>query len=779
MLTPSNFRRYILGSIQEFPSNNSLFKIIKELINTNNRFYNLLLIIILTLFIVFVIAILRRKHVTGNFIYYVLGGIILYSAFCIEKSLQIKMERQSPIIHNKLLKKETPQTSFFDGFLKLERKLNGSYLAKSLNTIGISNIVNSKIDKDFDTIAITNRSGVMNESSYLNLMNSNDKLKIEHQEYDGKKIRNIEHKDEETTTVSSTNKTVEDNKSVDDSEDKKRSTSSKNKKNESKKIFKEKKNLVKSQSKNEENEKTLKNPENKLINETSGKKELVRKIEEKSTNGKDEVKNEELSFEPEIISKSKKKENDVSSIIKDKDIHQNDDSEYEGDEKERYLERINSNITFKKETDASYESLINDTKILKDKTMEYFIKFENIFNLFINESKKIKNEISSIDIALDLYPVEVQQFKAALEQKFSLVKENIVIDKSKLETDKPIVEYHLETPKLYTPNLKPIQSLFQKIRNTKKLFQSESNNLVEKSTGVLNSSKMKNLPILINPNSGSIHKNIDNIEIILVIQAILCLLLFVIQLCELTKFTFFFKFLILICLFGNIILGIVTMIYGQILEKSCINKEIPDCAKDSNLRIAGIIHILKKSLNIDPAKGNEDQVKLVQTEFKKIAYDADSIMKEMKKYIEESVSDVVFQKIMVFEDMFRKIDYLNPDFDTLMGNKVKKDDYYNLILDMRRMLERIKVNVKKINTGKIIDIYKNFAQLQFFFLNESANISQNIKSIIASDAKNVLAKKKIKCEKSVEMVCRGFELHDTLYATLIIVGGIFSILLAF
>ncbi|TBU06169.1 hypothetical protein CWI36_0501p0010 [Hamiltosporidium magnivora] len=715
MSIAESFRKFILGNPEFFEFNGDMRATIKYLFLSNNRFFLLIIFCSLICFFAFFVGIFRRRYFFGNFFLYIVGAILLFTAFCLQRSIdtrEILISGKNPeSISNEEPKKKNSLfylVSLFSHDKENDQKMvegisitkNGEDTTKTMDGKNMDTQINPIFKKEH---YLDDNSSKFYDSptKLIPEVKENNKNSI----LRGKFVKGITNMFKETGLYSKGHNLLRKN------------------------FF--------SNSKNQNDTNTNSKSTNSTNNTESN-------MDQK--NGNHTI----ISFDKSLDTK---------------------------DRKTKYFEKIEKNIEFKRNTDLELYKYKTDLEKRKSETEYDVYLFEKEFENFTKESKKIEKELISIDISLDLYIYEMTEMKNEIYKNFGFLgNEKKIVTKNEIEpksgnetqsTDEPtksnkIVEYNLKKETLSDlpmndPDVNPLLGFNSFLSSIKSKMEDYS----EKT------SKKEN---------NSVDDFYFYMESYLVVQGICVFLIFILTICQFYDLIFIFKIILIIFLIGDIFFGIPTLIYSQVISKDIETKNIPQCKEDFNFKIDGLVALLESNLgvkNSDPSK----QVEFIQNQFKSIADYEKKVAANIETFIQSSLDNKSLQKINVFDNLLRKFKFIESDFDTLMDNKVDKNVYYDIIFKLKRYLEKIKNNIFSLEKSKALELYKNVSQLEYFFRTESEDVDVNVQNFIKSEAEEMKKNKQSDCKDVTKKLKSTKEKSDELSFSLLFLSTIFLILI--
>ncbi|KAM0688664.1 hypothetical protein COBT_000065 [Conglomerata obtusa] len=473
----------------------------------------------------------------------------------------------------------------------------------------------------------------------------------------------------------------------------------------------------------------------------------------------------------------------------EKDMEQNTD-----ERKKQYLKRITKEIKKKKDLENKTNDYFNVLKGIKKDAENYFDSFKDNFEKFIVSSKLIKNELLAIDISLELYSYEIKEFEYILEEKFAIL--NLAIPAEKKSNEQ------LQKDNNFLKNSK--DNLDENNANRKKLFDVGLFSHIDKINtyrSMLNEKTLvkddaiDNLKLLYNNLSKNSNKHVNDLskaleielnqylivlkrmQYYMIAQGLTAFFILLLILWHRNIFIKVFKLILILSIVANILIGLVIMIYAEVLEKKCKTKQLNVCDQNSNVIAGDLIAEINVQLDItEPNKINK--IEVIKQEYKNIANNYEQKRQEFKDYIVKNSNSKLPEKIELFKDMSRKIKFIEKDFNEIMKHKVEKKVYFQNLAEMNIYLNKLQTSIEAIDLGKALEIYSEMTEQRYFFDDEFQSFDDRMNYFIADDAKKIKQKNEDICKKSVETVCQISKNFDVIYFSLLILGNIFMIMLS-
>lgn len=348
---------------------------------------------------------------------------------------------------------------------------------------------------------------------------------------------------------------------------------------------------------------------------------------------------------------------------------------------------------------------------------------KTIINIFLERVKKKLLELRDTDKLYNEYLRDQNKLRDDILINFEKFKYEFMRFANEIkEFDKKLVDHDIVMD-LYLKSLNDLETELQSrfvLRNTNVRVE-----FVEKKQF---SSFEKNM------------KNLDVLEIYILIQAIFGILIFIFMI---AKVDFSFKFVLMIFICVDILWGIMCMLYAHSLENTCKKMEIPEC----NTKSTDLDEIIQFLAENEPVN---DDIDFLEKKFNQIVNNTKQKTDLIEIFLRNSILSHVNKKINVFEDLFKKMKFLE-----IQNKRIEK---------IRVILDKIKYKIENIEIEKLMNIYKEYSIIYNFFREEKENIRFS-----ATKSKKVNL-----CRISIRNICNSVVFYDELYGILIIGGIIFG-----
>lgn len=186
-----------------------------------------------------------------------------------------------------------------------------------------------------------------------------------------------------------------------------------------------------------------------------------------------------------------------------------------------------------------------------------------------------------------------------------------------------------------------------------------------------------------------------------------------------------------------------------------------------------IINKTEKNININ----NFQQIKFIEKEFETHREKIQKTIILLKKIIENELKDKLIGKEILFDSLFDKIKYLEPDFNNLMGNQINKENYYNIIQTLKTEISSI-ILISNQNSFDLLNDLIKYVKMDEFFNNSIDSLKMYItgSSILNQETFKV---ENEKCNHSIRLICNGANRLNEIFLIMMIFGICFSFMLCF
>ncbi|KAF7702750.1 hypothetical protein CDIK_0408 [Cucumispora dikerogammari] len=468
---------------------------------------------------------------------------------------------------------------------------------------------------------------------------------------------------------------------------------------------------------------------------------------------------------------------------------------------EEFKTNLMNEFEQKSNLDISIKKYFIDLGIKRKEIAELIKKLEENWNSFLKESYNISKELQALDVSIELYNLELQEFLQNVSLKYIVL------------------------------NGKDIASILIPTSHTKLLLKQmdASNHALTHEDNAFNAK------------NGVVIKFIIHLIVFFCIQLLICFIAFFLD-SNLEKIQYWIRSsLFMLSLFG-IFLGLICMIYAHTGERLCLSHDLNSCKTDSAQRIDDIINIVNgnknetsdlvekknpqkiqigkqspsvglsnkwfsafnfekllsfttfalppsdykqaetrvKNANINTEIKNAaslQQIEFIKTEFQTHREQIQKIIGLLKESINNELKDKLFGKQILFDNLFDKIKYLEPEFDNLMKNRVNKEHYYNLIQSIKSEISSI-VLISSQRGANLLSNLIEYVKMDEFFKNSLDSLKMYIAgSSIVNQEKFKIENEK--CRNSIKLVCNGASRLNELYLIMLGFGCISGIMLCF
>lgn len=457
-------------------------------------------------------------------------------------------------------------------------------------------------------------------------------------------------------------------------------------------------------------------------------------------------------------------------------------------EQDKFTEMLRKIMQNKEDATKKAKEFLSNLKKTKKLISEDLELFEQNFKNFLEKSQDHKELLAKADISADLYKIDLVDLKKEIESRLKIVtvlenvvktlkqgKEN-VINKHKVALP-PTLQFKEMNILRPDNNLMGMNYLKDNSNSLSLLYpinqylepSLRSMLVPEKMEKENEEDKKKEEP---EENKRSIFdieeiENLTKIQIFMIIQGIICLIIFILMICNLLNIIPVCKLLLLVVLIGNVFIGIVSMIYAEVLAKKCIVMDVPFCQKRNLFDVEEVVDIL----NEKQEPKTESAVLFIEQKFKENYEDLNIAVEQIQKYMEES-EILLMHKIDVFGNMINKLMFIESQFEP-------SSKFYSPIYTMKRFLDDLKYQLSSFSIKPLFPIYRQLLESEFFFSHEKDTIKVRIENFLKLNMKRKEEKANDECKKRIKKICKARKDYEQLAFALIFFGLIFVILVCF
>ncbi|EJW04070.1 hypothetical protein EDEG_01646 [Edhazardia aedis USNM 41457] len=256
-------------------------------------------------------------------------------------------------------------------------------------------------------------------------------------------------------------------------------------------------------------------------------------------------------------------------------------------------------------------------------------------------------------------------------------------------------------------------------------------------------------------------RNTQYIEILSIVEILIILCAILSILLSLYVITFYTKLAFLVLLFFQFMLSVFSMFYANELQHRCEQKDTTAC-KDQSQSVASDV------LSMLGLQNNDKNIDHIKIEMSKIADNAKTEKEKLKKFIINLSENSIFEKLELFQNTFKKIDFVKNDFDNIMNGKVDKKIYFQKIDKMKVILEKIHDIINKISISDYLNLSESYSKIYWFFNEEGSQIAEKILMFASEEEKMKKSSKFKLCMFEVTKMCKSSELVDYLSVVMIL-----------
>lgn len=407
---------------------------------------------------------------------------------------------------------------------------------------------------------------------------------------------------------------------------------------------------------------------------------------------------------------------------------------------EKQKEGKSQNYTYDENMNKNKSKLNNRETIVDEKQTNLLLKYRSILiyqNNIIKQFKKLSENLNGLHtIVNDNLKTFDKEFYEFYKMSKNIESEMIAFNASPKFFKSVLQNLHSEIDKFfsfkYSPivNSESITKYIESILNSKKI----------EDTMVLKNSKHKILMIIV------------KFKYFYAIISAFIILFFILFFLNLQNYELFFKMFIVACLFVLSITSVVVLAYVQILDRDCKLGKIEGCKK----YLTNDILEFNRSGAFHDAENFDNNLTQYLLNLKEQLHHLSNKFKDL-------ITEKVNLKILVFKNLFDKINFVREEFKNITKNKVNEEVFYNHIKEMYDILDKftsiltddIKFTINEI----FIESISNFT---FLKLNKSIVI-RKIKHYAYNRQKKINKSMSTKCGTLLDKLCLSKEYLEEIF----------------
>lgn len=428
-------------------------------------------------------------------------------------------------------------------------------------------------------------------------------------------------------------------------------------------------------------------------------------------------------------------------------------------------------------------NLINPQQIKQTKTDENVDNKFHLNNQNLNANVNFKSNIDKKQINLLLIYKSIlidQQYNFKNLKKYSenlnglytIVKENLKnFDKEFddfLKISKTIESEMIAfnaSPKFFNSVLNNLHSEIEKFFTLKMEFKFSTDLLTNFIENILKLKNMGNYIVL----KDSKHKTLKIIvkfKYFYIVISLVVIIFFILIILQLPNLDLLFQIFIVFCLIIFSIISLIVLAYVQILDRDCKQGKIEGCKKYLSMDIPEFNRSdsFQDSLNFENNLNQyiskfKEQVKILEKDFKVL------------------ITEKVGVKILVFKNLFDKINFVREEFKNITKNKVNEEIFYNHIKEMYDILDKLSSILTNDLKFTIYELYvKSSDNFLYLYLNKELVIKK-IKAYAIDRQKKIDKSMSSKCSTLLDKLCISKEYLEDIFNMHIFLGICIFILL--
>ncbi|OQS54867.1 hypothetical protein EHP00_220 [Ecytonucleospora hepatopenaei] len=463
---------------------------------------------------------------------------------------------------------------------------------------------------------------------------------------------------------------------------------------------------------------------------------------------------------------SNDKENNIQSNNIENNIQSND-SEKNKEKKDKSLKSLKhkkEKLSVQKLTEKSTKSDENEkddqkTKHFIKQNDEYMSKISKIIDIEKKANVEFKEKGSDITKSLERIKSDWKSFEKIFEQWYT--------EAHKIEEEMRSFNADIKNmPTVVKDMHSDIKSVLGLQETLHKLNKQATNDSDQNSGSSIKNDKQTNRQKQESKNSAIIF-----ITIYFLFHGVFVCYFIVCLLCQM-EIGFVSRCISFCCLTIDIFFGVYMLVYTQILDKICIVGEVEGCQKIfSNGFVA-----FANSAGLNLKNGGNNEKQKIEENINKIQVQTENIANELKDYLSDSKMVKFHLKAVVFLQTFNKIEFIKNEFTELTHSKVNKENFYEQIYEMKRLLENMSVVLEnQLYTKMLLDTFAREISFLTFLRTEKDSLYKEINTHMnKSMSLNVL--KNEECEVKKAHLCFLKSLSDKV-SFLTLLGGIVFMLL--
>lgn len=271
-------------------------------------------------------------------------------------------------------------------------------------------------------------------------------------------------------------------------------------------------------------------------------------------------------------------------------------------------------------------------------------------------------------------------------------------------------------------------------------------------------------------------KEIDNlllcIRILFLVEGTFSVILFLLYFSNYIHLGTGIRVIFLLFMICNISMAILLMIEAQLMERKYSKGDLDSCKSQKQLAAEDIMTELSRFMKLPR---NNTNIQSVKEKLKIIANDHLEENKKLAEYISILTNTDVVKLIETFDYLFKKIEFIEDDFENIMEHKVDKGRYYTNIKKMKILLDKIETELDDVKTNDVMSIYTANDRINVMFDTEKNNIENTLQSFMSDDAKDIAQKNGEKCKNEISKMSELGTKTDQFYFVLAIVSMVLMI----
>lgn len=176
-------------------------------------------------------------------------------------------------------------------------------------------------------------------------------------------------------------------------------------------------------------------------------------------------------------------------------------------------------------------------------------------------------------------------------------------------------------------------------------------------------------------------------------------------------------------------------------------------------------------LNEQQETDKHDALSFIERKFEENYEQLSVVVAQLQKYMEGSDSKVT-HKIDVFKNLINKLLFIETHFS-------QPNRLYVPVYAMKRFLEDLQQQLVEISYTALFPIYRDFLECAIFFEREKGSVKNRVNNFLRLNTKRKEEKANEKCKKKIKKICKAKKDYEELAFALTSFGIVFVVLVCF